>query len=133
MGRNGSSRLDLELLPPALQDQFQISRHLQVLSRDVSRFAGIAEEIGKHFFVADLTIVPKGKSSEFFGFHSISGKFGNIVGPLMFAVVSQLAGIRLSILSLIVFLVGGMLSLSRVDTEEGRRAARAADGELLQA
>ena len=80
------------------------------------------------------TIIPKGKSSEFFGFYSISGKFGNIVGPLVFAVVSQLAGgSRWSILSLIVFFVGGMILLSRVDIEEGRRAARAEDAELLSA
>jgi len=77
------------------------------------------------------TLVPKGKSSEFFGFYAISGKFGNIIGPLVFSVVSQLAGgSRLSILSLIVFFVGGMFLLSRVNVDEGKRAALAEDSEL---
>ena len=78
-------------------------------------------------------MIPKGKSSQLFGFYAISGKFGNIVGPLVFALVSQLAGgSRLSILSLIVFFVGGMLLLSRVDIEEGRRVARAEDAASLR-
>ena len=78
------------------------------------------------------SMIPQGKSSEFFGFYSISGKFGNIFGPLVFAVVSQLAGgSRLSILSLIVFFVGGMLLLRRVDVEASQKAAREEDAELL--
>jgi UMF1 family MFS transporter len=80
------------------------------------------------------TLVPRGKSSEFFGFYAISGKFGNILGPFIFSLVSQLAGgSRLSILALIVFFVGGIFLLSRVDVEEGRRAARAEDSELQPA
>jgi UMF1 family MFS transporter len=76
-------------------------------------------------------MVPRGKSSEFFGFYSIGGKFGNIIGPLVFAVVSQMAGgSRLSILSLIVFFAVGLFFLSRVDEAEGRRIAAEEDSEL---
>ena len=57
--------------------------------------------------------------------NNVSGRFGSIVGPFLFAVVSQVTGgSRLSILSLIVFFVGGMAILSRVDERAGRAAAR---------
>jgi UMF1 family MFS transporter len=54
----------------------------------------------------------------------MSSKFAGIVGPLVFAVVSQVAGTsRLSIFSLVVFFIGGALALSRVDVERGVRAS----------
>ncbi len=100
-----------------------------VLACAVALVQGGSQALSRSIFA---TIIPKGKSSQLFGFYSISGKFGNIVGPLVFAVVSQLAGgSRLSILSLVVFFAGGMILLSRVDIEEGRRVARAEDAESL--
>jgi UMF1 family MFS transporter len=73
-------------------------------------------------------MVPKHQSAEFFGFFSTSSKFAGIFGPLVFGVVSQLAGAsRLSILSIIIFFVVGGLLLTRVDEEEGRRIAREED------
>ena len=99
-----------------------------VLAFAVALVQGGSQALSRSIFAA---MIPKGKSSQFFGFYAISGKFGNIVGPLVFAVVSQLAGgSRLSILSLVVFFVGGMILLSRVDIEEGRRVARAEEGGL---
>jgi UMF1 family MFS transporter len=80
------------------------------------------------------TLIPRSKSSEFFGFYGISGKFGNILGPFIFSVVSQLAGgSRLSILALIVFFVGGMLLLSQVDVKEGQRIAEQEDADFRPA
>jgi UMF1 family MFS transporter len=70
-------------------------------------------------------MVPKAQCAEFFGFFSTSAKFAGIAGPLLFGVVSQLAGgSRLSILSLIVFFVVGGLLLTRVDEQEGIRVAQ---------
>ena len=55
-------------------------------------------------------MVPKSQSAEFFGFFSTSSKFAGIVGPLLFGVVSQVAGrSRLSIVSLIIFFISGGL------------------------
>ena len=102
-----------------------------ILACGVALVQGGSQALSRSIFAA---IIPKRKSSEFFGFYSISGKFGNIVGPLVFAVVSQLAGgSRLSVLSLIVFFAGGMILLSRVDIEEGKRVARAADDVMQRA
>lgn len=70
------------------------------------------------------SMLPKEKTAEFFGFYGMSSKFAGIVGPLVFAVVSQLAGTsRLSIFSLIIFFIGGALILHRVDVEKGVRAS----------
>jgi UMF1 family MFS transporter len=74
------------------------------------------------------TMVPKSQSAEFFGFFSTSSKFAGIFGPLLFGVVSQVAGgSRLSIVALIVFFIVGGLLLSRVDEKEGIRVAREED------
>ena len=74
------------------------------------------------------SMVPRSKSSEFFGFYSVSAKFAGVLGPFIFGAVSEtVGGSRLSILSLIVFFVAGLILLSRVDVEEGRRVAREAD------
>ncbi len=102
--------------------------HFWALACAVAMVQGGSQALSRSLF---CTLVPRGKSSEFFGFYSISGKFGNILGPFIFAVVSQLTGAsRLGILSLIVFFLGGMFLLSRVDIEEGRRVAAAEDSAL---
>ena len=105
--------------------------HFWALAVGVALVQGGSQALSRSLYVS---MVPRGKSSEFFGFYSISGKFGNIIGPLVFAVVSQLAGgSRLSILSLIVFFAAGAFFLSRVDETEGRRVAQEEDSELRAA
>ncbi len=95
--------------------------HFWVLACGVAVVQGGSQALSRSLFAR---LIPLRKSSEFFGFYSISGKFGNIAGPFLFALVSQLAGgSRLSILALIVFFLGGMVLLRRVDVEAGRRAA----------
>lgn len=74
------------------------------------------------------SMIPRSLSSEFFGFFSVSGKFAGILGPFLFALVGQLTGTsRLSIISLLVFFIGGALILTRVNVEEGQRIARLED------
>ncbi|NBD36060.1 MAG: MFS transporter, partial [Chloroflexi bacterium] len=70
-------------------------------------------------------MAPKARSAEFFGFYDISSKFAGIVGPLLFGIISQLTGeSRLSILAVMLFFIGGILLLTRVDEDEGKRIAR---------
>ena len=58
----------------------------------------------------------------------MSGKFGNVIGPLVFAVVAEwTGGGRYAILALVVFFIIGMGLLSFVDVEQGR--ARALEAE----
>jgi UMF1 family MFS transporter len=68
-------------------------------------------------------MAPKARSAEFF--YDISSKFAGIVGPALFALVGQLTGSsRLGIVALIVFFIGGILLLTRVDEKEGIRVAQ---------
>ena len=71
------------------------------------------------------SFVPKENSAEFFGFFAISNKFASIIGPLTFAAMGQLFGsARAGIVSLIVFLIIGLILLWQVDTEEGVRQSK---------
>jgi UMF1 family MFS transporter len=70
-------------------------------------------------------LIPPGRSAEFFGVYAISSKFSAIVGPLVFALVTDLTGsTRNSILALAAFFIIGMLLLIRVDVDRGRKTAR---------
>ena len=70
-------------------------------------------------------LVPEGKSSEFFGFYNMMGKFAAVLGPLLTGVVAKLTGDpRLSILSILVLFVAGATLLgvaSRMENADGSR------------
>ena len=70
-------------------------------------------------------LVPDGKSSEFFGFYNMMGKFAAVLGPLLTGITARLTGSsRLSILSiLILFVAGGALLVvaSRAERRAGLR------------
>lgn len=79
-------------------------------------------------------LVPKSKSAEFFGFFSVSEKFAGIMGPFIFGLVGQLMGnSRLAIISLIIFFMVGAGLLSRVNVDEGVRAAQAEEMAIQEA
>jgi len=77
------------------------------------------------------SMVPVGRSTEFFGFYSVSGRFAGIFGPLVFAVVGQaMESSRYSILSLIAFFAVGGFLLTRVNIGAGRARAREEEAEM---
>lgn len=79
-------------------------------------------------------MMPKSKSAEFYAFFSVSEKFSTILGPLLFGVVATvMKGSRLSIVSLIIFFITGIILLSRVNVEEGIRSAEEEEAELVAA
>jgi UMF1 family MFS transporter len=72
-------------------------------------------------------MIPKHKSSEYFGFFSVFEKFAGIAGPALFATsVSLFGSSRAALLSVIVFFVCGGLVLTRVNVAEGEARARTA-------
>jgi MFS transporter, UMF1 family len=77
-------------------------------------------------------MIPRHKSSEFFGFFSVFEKFAGIFGPAIFALSVTLFGSsRMAVLSVIAFFVAGALVLTRVDVEAGEaRVAGLADSRL---
>ena len=103
--------------------------HFWMLAVCVATVQGGAQALTRSLYAS---LVPRTKSSEFFGFFSVSAKFAGIFGPLLFGLIGQLTGAsRLSILAISLFFLFGMLLLSRVDVEAGREQARRADAEML--
>ncbi len=71
------------------------------------------------------SMIPKDKVGEFYGFYGVSSKFSAITGPFLFALVGQLTGSsRLGIVSVAFFFIMGMVLLSTVDVEAGRKLAK---------
>jgi UMF1 family MFS transporter len=64
-------------------------------------------------------LIPPEKSSEFFGFYNVFGKFAAITGPFLMGLVGTITGdSRWGVLSLLVLFIVGALILTRVaDTE----------------
>lgn len=94
----------------------------------VGMVQGGSQALSRSLFAA---MIPRQKSSEFFGFFAVFEKFAGIFGPALFASVIQASGsARGAILSVIAFFVVGGLLLLRVDVAEGQRAAREAEREI---
>jgi UMF1 family MFS transporter len=69
-------------------------------------------------------LAPRGREAEYFSLYELGDKGTSALGPAVFGLVFQLTrNFRLAILFLIVFFVMGLLMLTRVDVERGRRAA----------
>ena len=100
----------------------QSAWHFYLLAGLVGTAQGGAQALSRSLFAS---MVPQGRSAEFFGFYATSGKLAGVAGPLIFGLVSQISGTsRLGIVSLVVFfLVGGWL-LTRVDVAAGIAAAQ---------
>jgi MFS transporter, UMF1 family len=72
-------------------------------------------------------MIPRHKSSEYFGFFSVFEKFSGIAGPAVFAASVTLFGnSRAAVLSIIVFFILGAIVLTRVNVREGEEQAAAA-------
>jgi len=93
-----------------------------LLSFMVATVQGGSQALSRSLFA---TMIPKEKSSEFFGFFGVFEKFAGIIGPLLFATTVRMTGSsRNAILSVIAFFVVGAILLWMVDVQEGQRAAR---------
>ncbi len=94
--------------------------HFWVLAVVVGMVQGGTQALSRSLF-ASLT--PRDRSAQWFGFYSVSHRFAGIAGPLLFALIAQLAGSsRYAIVSLVVFFVVGAWMLTRVDLEKGEGA-----------
>src|ERR1051325_7112931 len=72
-------------------------------------------------------MIPKHKSSEYFGFFSVFEKFAGIAGPALFAVsVCAFGSSRAAVVSVILFFIAGGAVLTRVNIAEGEARAREA-------
>jgi MFS transporter, UMF1 family len=96
--------------------------HFFLLAFLVGTVQGGSQALSRSLFA---TMIPRHKSSEFFGFFAVFEKFAGIFGPALFALTVALTGSsRNAILSVIAFFVAGAALLAMVDVEEGQRAVR---------
>jgi UMF1 family MFS transporter len=95
-----------------------------VLAFMVAMVQGGTQALSRSLFAR---MIPRHKSSEFFGFFSIGEKFAGILGPALFALsVTIFGSSRSAILSVVVFFIIGGLVLTRVDVDRGLIEAAAA-------
>ncbi len=91
-----------------------------VLGAAVGLVLGGSQALSRSFYGS---MIPAAASAEFFGFYTIFSKFSAIWGPLAFAVIRQATGsARLSIVSLIVLFIVGLVLLYFVDENKAREA-----------
>jgi UMF1 family MFS transporter len=95
-----------------------------VLAFLVGTVQGGSQALSRSLFAR---MIPKEKSSEYFGFFSVFEKFAGILGPGLFAAsVSLFGSSRMAVLSVILFFVAGALVLTRVDVTRGESEAACA-------
>ncbi len=96
--------------------------HFFVLAFLVGTVQGGSQALSRSLFAR---MIPKEKSSEYFGFFSVFEKFAGIAGPALFALsINVFASSRAALLPVIVFFVAGALVLTRVDVAAGEAHAR---------
>jgi UMF1 family MFS transporter len=101
--------------------------HFYALAALVGLVQGGTQALSRSLFAS---MIPRAKSSEFFGLFAVFEKFAGILGPAIFAAVNGIFGSsRPAILSIIGFFVIGGFLLALVNVEEGQRVAREANRE----
>ena len=108
----------------------QSARDFYVLAVVIGLVQGGVQSLSRSYFGR---LVPEGKSSEFFGFYNMMGKFAAVLGPLLTGVVARVTGdSRLSILSILVLFVAGAALLAVAGrAEQSRRSHRKRSGRPL--
>jgi len=97
--------------------------HFFVLAFLVGTVQGGSQALSRSLFAR---MIPRHKSSEYFGFFAVFEKFAGIAGPALFAASVTLFGSsRAAVLSVLVFFVLGAAVLTRVDVAAGEAQARA--------
>jgi UMF1 family MFS transporter len=95
--------------------------HFFVLAFLVATVQGGSQGLSRSLFAR---MIPKHKSSAYFGFFSVFEKFAGIAGPALFAASVTLFGSsRAAVLSVILFFVAGAMVLARVNVAEGEAQA----------
>ena len=98
-----------------------------VLAVLVGTVQGGSQALSRSLFAR---MVPRHKTSEYFGFFSVFEKFAGIGGPSLFTLAIWATGSsRTAVLSVILFFVAGACLLTLVNVERGERVARQAEAE----
>ena len=102
--------------------------HFFMLAFLVGMVQGGSQALSRSLFAR---MIPRHKSSEYFGFFSVFEKFAGIAGPAIFALAVTLTGSsRPAILSVIFFFIAGGALLWKVDVAQGEREAAVESGHV---
>jgi UMF1 family MFS transporter len=97
--------------------------HFFLLAFLVALVLGGSQALSRALFAR---MVPRDRTSEFFGFYAVSERFATVFGPILFTISVAITGSsRSAILAIIGLFIAGALVLSLVNEEEGVRAASA--------
>ena len=92
-----------------------------VLAFLIGMVQGGAQALSRALFAR---LIPRDRTSEFFGFFAVAERFATVFGPAIFTISVMVTGnSKSAILAILGLFVAGALVLSRVDEEEGMRAA----------
>ena len=74
-------------------------------------------------------LIPKSKTTEFFGFFGFMGKAAAVFGPFIYALSASSMDSRVGLLSILVVIVLGWILFPFINIEEGMRVAKQVDEE----
>ena len=95
--------------------------HFFVLAFMIGTVQGGAQALSRALF---SRLIPRDRSSEFFGFFAVAERFATVFGPAIFTISVMLTGrSQTAILAILGLFVAGAAVLSLVDEEEGMKAA----------
>ena len=95
--------------------------HFFLLAFLIATVLGGSQALSRALFAR---MIPRDRTSEFFGFYAVAERFATVFGPAMFTISALLTGSsKPAILGIIGLFLLGAFVLSRVDEAEGTRAA----------
>jgi UMF1 family MFS transporter len=95
--------------------------HFFILAFLIGTVQGGAQALSRALFAR---LIPRDRTSEFFGFFAVAERFATVFGPAIFTISVMLTGnSKSAILAILGLFVAGAAVLSKVDEAEGMRAA----------
>jgi UMF1 family MFS transporter len=95
--------------------------HFFILAFMIATVQGGAQALSRALFAR---LIPRDRTSEFFGFFAVAERFATVFGPAIFTISVMITGSSHSaILAILGLFVAGAAVLSKVDEAEGMRAA----------
>ena len=95
--------------------------HFFALAFLIATVQGGAQALSRALFAR---LIPRDRTSEFFGFFAVAERFATVFGPAIFTISVMVTGnSKSAILAILGLFIAGAAVLSMVDEEEGMRAA----------
>ena len=96
--------------------------HFFILAFLIATVQGGAQALSRALF---SRLIPRDRTSEFFGFFAVAERFATVFGPLIFTISVMVTGnSKSAILAILGLFIAGAWVLSLVNEEEGERIAR---------